>query len=88
MNPSILPKKPSYFYTITGDAKLGDNKTEALFSQEGSRFPIGTKNGIMAQTSSWTGPVDSDISPLYQNAPGTVPSKLASGHSTPAASNM
>ena len=88
MDPSLQQKRQQYFYTITGDAKIGDNKNDNRFSQEGVRFPLGTKGSILTQTQGWKSPVTGEITPLYQNNPGVVHAKFSQGKHTPSPSNM
>lgn len=88
MDPKLREQPSPYYYNITGDAAVGDNKTDQTFSYTESRFPLNTRGEIFTQSTSWGDKDESAVSPMYQNIPGVVPAPFSVGNSTPTASNM
>lgn len=86
MNPAL---KPDYYYTITGDVVMGNNKNSQQFTAYAeSRFPINVPQDIWTQAEGWGPSVQGKISPLFEkNAPGIVPAQFAIGKRTPRAPN-
>ena len=80
---------PQYYYNVTGDVVVGDNKNAKEFTvYSESRFPINQRGGVGAQTMGWGDQVKGDISPLYESVtPGVIPAPFAEGRSTPTAFN-
>jgi len=88
MDPSLRQAIPQYYYSVTGEVVLGDNKNAKEFtSYNTSRFPINVRKGIFVQTEGWDQPFEGEPSPLFDN-PGTIPSEFAVGRSTPRAANQ
>lgn len=85
----LKQKVPQYFYTVTGDVVVGDNKSAKEFTvYSESRFPINQRGGITMQTLGWGDEIKGEISPLYTNStPGVIQAPFAEGRSTPTAFN-
>jgi hypothetical protein len=90
MTTSLKQSIPQYYYTITGDVVIGDNKSATEFtSYSESRFPINIQPGIFIQSEGWNAPFKGNILPFYESLePGTIPAKFAVGRSTPRAVNQ
>lgn len=75
----------TYYYTITGDAVLGDNKV-ATETASTSRFPIDTPQEILTQSEDWKMDDFSGTGNL-ENIPGIIPAEFSIGQQTPSPSN-
>lgn len=86
MEPSQIQARKPYYYTITGDVVQGDNKEDKLFQKDQGKFPLNVRGGILNQSKGWN-TIEGEITPTYQNAPGTVPAEFAMHKSIPSPEN-
>lgn len=88
MHASLTQHVPNYYYNITGDVQMGDNKNlQQYTSYATSRFPINAPQDILTQAAGWAKQYTGHVSTLRDTTPGIVPAQFAAGKSTPVAFN-